>query len=221
MNELYWLFGNILCALGVALCTRAGLGMSMIAAPPYILSRFLSPFWPALTQGVCEYLLQAVLLVVMCLVVGRFRFKYLLSFATAFIFGNFVDAALFVVGGSATYTILWQRIIAFAVGEVITAFAIACYFRTNMPLCVYELIVVEIAERFNFPSHKVKRFYDIFMLALSLVLSLSIFKTLVGIGIGTVIITVVNSYLIKWAGILLDKLFDNQPLFPRFIKLFK
>ena len=221
MNELYWLFGNLLCALGVALCTKAGLGMSMIAAPPYIISRFLSPYFPLMTQGVCEYLLQAVFLIVMCLVVGRFRPKYLLSFATAFVFGNFVDGALWLFGGPATYALLWQRILAFAVGEIITAFAIACYFRTNMPLCVYELIVVEIAERFNIASHRVKRFYDIFMLVLSLVLSLSIFRSFVGIGIGTVVITVVNSYLIKWAGVLLDRMFDNQPLFPKFIKLFK
>ncbi len=221
MNELYWLFGNLLCAVGIALCTKAGLGMSMIAAPPYILSRFLSRFVPFLTQGVCEYLFQAVLLVAMCIIVGRFRLKYLFSFATAFIFGNIVDGALWVFGGPDIYAELWQRIFAFILGEVITATAIACYFRTELPLCVYELIVVEISSRFNVPSHRVKLFYDLSMLMISVGLSVLLFGGFVGIGIGTVIITLVNSHLIKWTGVLLDKLFDNQPAFPKLIKKLK
>ena len=221
MNELYWLFGNILCAFSVALCTKADLGLSMIAAPPFIINQFLHRFSSFFTQGACEYLIQALILAVMCVITGRFRFKYLLSFATAFIFGNMVDGALWVLGGQSVFPTLTLRVIFFIVGSVITSLAIACYFRTDLPLCVYELFVVAVSDRFNKPTHKVKTFFDFSMLGLSLLLTLSLFGGLVGIGIGTVIVTLVNSQLIKLWGLLLDKLFDNQPFFPKFVKLLK
>ena len=75
MNEAAWLFGILLCSLGVALCTKAGLGLSMIAAPPYILHRALISISPIFTQGTCEYLWQGFLLFVMCLILRRFRLR--------------------------------------------------------------------------------------------------------------------------------------------------
>lgn len=221
MNEAYWLLGNVLCALGIALCTKANLGLSMIAAPPFILNQFLHRFSSFFTQGTCEYLLQAALLIIMCLITRRFRFKYLLSFATAFFFGNLVDVAFWVLGGQAVFNTMLLRVVFYIIGNAVTALAIACYFRTDLPLCVYELFVVAVAERFNKPTHKIKTIFDFSMLGLSVLLSLTLFRGFVGIGIGTVIITLVNSHLIKLWGILLDKFFDNQPLFPKFIKFIK
>ncbi len=215
MNEAYWLLGNILCAIGIALCTKSGLGLSMIAAPPFILNQFLVQFSPFFTQGACEYILQAFLLIIMCLLVGKFRFKYMLSFATAFIFGNMVDLSLMIFGGQAVYSSMAMRIVAFAVSEILVALAIACYFRTSLPLCVYELFVVAVAERFKKPSHKIKMIFDYSMLALSLALTLMLFRGFVGIGIGTIILTLINSHLIRLWGIVLDKFFGNEPRFPK------
>lgn len=221
MNEAFWLLGNIFCAFGIALCTKSGLGLSMIAAPPFILNRFLVQFSPFFTQGACEYILQAFLLIIMCLITGKFKFKYLLSFATAFIFGNMVDLALFICGGQALYATMAMRIAAFVISEIIISLAIACYFRTSLPLCVYELFVVAVADKFKAPSHKIKMIFDYSMLALSLALSLILFRGFVGVGLGTVILTLVNSHLIKLWGKVLDKLFGTEAAFPRLVKALK
>ncbi len=220
-NELFWLFGNVFCAFGIALCTKSGLGLSMIAAPPFILNQFLAKFSPFFTQGACEYIFQAFLLIVMCIITGKFRFKYLLSFATAFIFGNMVDLALWVCGGQALYTSIITRVIAFIVSEIMIAFAIACYFRTSLPLCVYELFVVAVADRFKTPSHKIKMIFDYGMLAISIILTLSFFGKFVGVGIGTVILTLVNSHIIRLWGKFLDKFTESEPLFPNLIEKLK
>ena len=37
-SELLWVFGIIFVALGVVLCDKAGLGVSMVAAPAFIVS---------------------------------------------------------------------------------------------------------------------------------------------------------------------------------------
>ena len=221
MNEAAWLLGVLLCALGVALATKANFGLSMIAAPPYIIHIFMENFFPWYSQGTSEYIWQGVLLLVMCIIVRRFRVKYLLTFACAVIFGLAVDGFLWLLGGSAAYATLAARIAAFCISEVITAVAIACYFRTDLPLPVYELVVSEIAKCYSLNMNKVKQVNDILMLALSVVLALILNRSFAGIGIGTIIITLVNASLIALAGKILDRYCDFSPRFPRVIAWLK
>ena len=94
MNEAAWVVGIVVCALGVALCTKADFGLSMIAAPPFILHYALRGLFPWFTQGTAEYVWQGVLLLLMCAAVQRFRWRYLLSFGTAVIAGLAIDGWL-------------------------------------------------------------------------------------------------------------------------------
>lgn len=221
MNEAAWLSGVLLCAFGVALATKANFGLSMIAAPPYILHIFMENFLPWYSQGTSEYIWQGMLLIAMCIVIRRFKIRYLLTFACAIVFGLAVDGFLWLLGGSAAYTTLAVRILAFTASELITAVAIACYFRTDMPLPVYELVVAEIAKCYSLPINKVKQVNDIIMLAISVALALLLNKSWQGIGIGTVIITLVNASLIALAGRIMDRYIDFSPRFPKFIEKIK
>lgn len=91
MNEISWLLGIVLCTLGVCLCTKANFGLSMIAAPPYIIHLRMVKLFPWYSQGTSEYLWQGILLIVLCIAVRRFRVRYLFSFLTAFLSGNMLD----------------------------------------------------------------------------------------------------------------------------------
>lgn len=221
MNEAAWLMGVLLCAFGVALATKANLGLSMIAAPPYIIHIFMENFLPWYSQGTSEYIWQGVLLIVMCIIVRRFKVKYLLTFACAIIFGLAVDGFLWLLGGGAAYETAAARIIAFVISEIITAIAIACYFRTDMPLPVYELVVSEIAKCYSLPINKVKQVNDIIMLVISVVFAFALNRSFQGIGVGTIIITLVNASLIALAGKIMDKYIDFSPRFPKFIEKIK
>lgn len=207
MNEAAWLLGIILCSLGVALCTKASFGLSMIAATPYIIHLKLINFFGWYTQGTSEYVWQGVLLVIMCIIVRKFKFKYLLSFAAAVVFGIAVDLWLKVLGGGSVYESMTVRIIAFIFGEVTTAVAIAFYFRTDLPIQMYELLVVEIADAYKLDKNKTKLVNDIVMLITSIIVAVFVNGSLKGLGVGTVIITCVNAYLIKIFGDVLDKFF--------------
>lgn len=66
-TELAYVFGIVFVALGVVLMEKADFGVSMVVAPAYLLYRWLSPVWSFVTFGMAEYCLQAVLLLVMCL----------------------------------------------------------------------------------------------------------------------------------------------------------
>ena len=219
MNELSWVFGMLLCPLGVCLCTKANFGLSMIAALPYIIHLKMSTFFSWYTQGTSDYIWQAVLLVLMCLIVRRFRLRYLFSFLTAFINGNIIDMWFRVLGGNAAYEAFWSRVIAFVFGVLLTALAIAFYFRTKMPLQIYELIVTEISGKYNLDMNRVKQINDIAMLVLSIVLAITLNKSLRGIGVGTIIITAVNATLIAFFGRILNKIFSFEMRFPLLEKI--
>ena len=215
MNELAWVIGIVVCSLGVCLCTKADFGLSMIAAPPYILHYALRGVFPWFTQGRAEYAWQALLLLGMCLAVGRFRWRYLLSFGTAVIAGRVIDLWFLVLGGNAPYETMPARIAAFAAGVILTAIAIAFVFRTDWPVQIYELLVREIADRFGFEVNRVKLCNDIAMFVLSAALSFFLTGGFHGFGVGTVVITAVNAPIIALSGKLLDKLFTFDPRFPQ------
>ena len=159
------------------------------------------------------------MLVIMCIAVRRFKPRYLLSFVTAVVSGFAIDGWLYLLSGNGVYESMAMRIAAFILGELLTGLAVAFYFRTNMPLQIYELFVKEISEKFGFPTNKVKLINDVCMLAFSVVITVILNRSLTGIGVGTIIITVVNAPLIAIFGRLLDKIFIFSPAFPKFMNI--
>lgn len=220
MNEIAWIAAVILCAFGVALCTKANLGLSMVAAPGYIIHLFMRDILPWYSQGTSEYIWQGLQLVLLCCIIRRFNPKFLLCFATAVISGYMIDFWLFCLGGGAAYDMLFTRIIAFVCGSIIIAFAVALFFRTSLPLQVCELVPSEIARTFRLDIGRIKLCYDILMLTISVILTF-ILKRYNGIGIGTIIVTFINAPLISVFGKVLDRYFVFDARFPRFTNKLK
>lgn len=232
-NELLWLFGIIFVALGVSICSKANLGVSMIAAPAFVIKDALAAISPFFSVGVVEYILQGVILIILIAVIRRFHWKYLLAFAVAVIYGYVLNFFIFLLAPIEFQTV-WLRWVMLIVGDMITAFGVACFFKTYMPLQVYELFVAEVADRFDFAIAKTKFWFDMTLLALSIFLSVVLFTDIKtfdwstiyyssfhSIGLGTIVTTAINSPLIAAAGKLIDKIFLPSPLFPRFENLLK
>ena len=232
-NELLWLFGILFVALGVALCSKADLGVSMIAAPAFVLSEALLPLSGFFSVGATEYVFQGLLLVLLCLLLRRFNWRYLLAFAVAVLYGYTLNFFLWLLGGL-TVTGAFLRWVLLLVGDCVTAFGVACFFRTYMPLQVYELFVAEIARCFKLPIGRVKSCFDISLLAFSVILAFSLFGDAAtfdfttiwrtsyhSIGLGTLVTTAINSPLITLAGKLIDKCFDPSPRFGKLETLLK
>lgn len=232
-SELLWLFGNIFVALGVAICSKADLGVSMIAAPAFVVYEAIAPISNLLSVGVTEYILQGILLVVLCIIIRKFNWRFLLAFAVAVIYGYTLNLFLWILKdiNFATVTLRWVMLI---VGDVCTAFGVACFFRTYLPLQVYELFVAEVADRFHFNLNKTKWLFDITLLAVSVILALTLFgdaktfdwstigySSFHSIGLGTLVTTAINSPVISILGKLTDRIFDTSPRFTKLEKLLK
>ena len=172
MAEMAWVIGTFLCAFGVVLCTKSGLGLSMMAAPPYILHIRLRDFLPWFTQGTAQYLFEGAMLVVMCILIARFRLKFLLSFLSGVIFGVALDMWLLLMGGNGQFSSMIARVLSFAAGIGCISLAVAFMFRTYLPPQIPELLVMEVAKHFHAEQPKIKLILDLTCLALSFSLAL-------------------------------------------------
>lgn len=226
-SELLWLLGIIFVALGVAICSKADLGVSMIAAPAFVVAEALSRLWSGFSVGVTEYLLQGVILIILCVTIRRFNWRYLLTFAVAILYGYVLNFFLWLLGG-VSFDAVWLRWVMLLVGDVIVGFGVACFFRTYLPLQVHELFVAELADRFHLNLNKTKSVFDVSLLVISVTLALVLFgdaatfdwstigyTSFHSLGLGTLVTTAINSPIIALMGKLIDRLFEATPKFPK------
>jgi len=232
-SELMWLFGILFVAFGVAICSKADLGVSMIAAPAFVIYEALAPFFTWISVGVTEYVVQGIMLILMCVIIRRFNWRYLLAFLVGVIYGYTLDLFLWLLS-DISFNAIWLRWIMLIAGDVCTAFGVACFFHTYLPLQVYELFVAEISDRFKFNINKTKSIFDISQLSISIALALLLFGdvlsfdwTTIGhssfhyIGLGTLVTTVINSPIIAFFSKIIDRVSDSTPCFPALEKILK
>ena len=232
-SELLWLFGTIFVALGVAICSKANLGVSMIAAPAFVIYEAIASLWSGFSVGMTEYIIQGIILIILCLVLRRFNWRYLLAFAVAIVYGYTLNFFLFILGG-VSFDAIWLRWVILIIGDISTAFGVACFFHTYMPLQVYELFVAELASHFKFSINKVKWSFDMSLLVISVLLTFLLFGdigtfdwTTIGyssfhsIGLGTLVTTAINSPIIALMSKIISKLFDPTPAFPKLEKILR
>ena len=226
-NELMWVLGVIFVALGVSICSKADLGVSMIAAPAFIINDAVSSLWDGFSVGMMEYLVQGVMLIILCIVVQRVNWRYLLAFLVAIIYGYVLDLWLFIFK-DVYFEEIYMQWIMLIVGDVITALGVACFFKTYLPLQVYELCVAEVSDRYKFDIHKTKWAFDMLCLVLSIILAFAIsqdagefdWSTIYKssyhhLGLGTIITTLINAPIIAGWSKLLDKCFTYEALLPK------
>jgi len=196
-SELAYLLGLLTLAVGTALMEKANLGMSMVVAPAYILHLKISQILPFYTFGMSEYVFQAVLLVLMSLILRRFKISYLFSFATAVIYGMMLDLCM---DGTALLSCcgFGMRILFYIAGMLICSLGVALLFHTYIAPEAYELFVKEITEKKQLPIDRVKTAYDCCSCLLGVILSFVFFGFghFEGVKWGTVFCALVNGWII-------------------------
>lgn len=208
-TELAYVIGIITLALGTALMERADFGMSMVVAPAYVIYLKMSQYYTWFTFGMAEYCFQALLIVVLSIVLFKFKLKFLFSFVTALFYGTVLDLVMKLVGLIPEYGFV-QRIIFFILGAVICAFGVSLLFHTYIPPEAYELFVKEVTEKIGKNIQLVKTIYDCCSCLLAVIMSFAFFGflTFEGVKIGTVVCALVNGWLIGKCSILLEKSFE-------------
>lgn len=220
-GELAYLAGIFALAFGTSCMTTADLGLSMVVAPAYLIHLKLSQFWPAITFGVAEYIVQALLLVVLSLILRRFRVRFLFSFLTALFYGRVLDGFLTLWAGVAGLT-LGPRILLFALGMVLCALGVSFVLHTYLPPEVYELMVKEISAKYHLPNSRVKTGYDCLSCGAAVFLSFLFFGfgQFHGVWLGTFVCAALTGTIVGWCNSRLERAFSFPAAFPRFAAYF-
>ena len=220
-SEATYLVAILLLSLSVAMLTSANFGISMIVAPAYLLSLKVE----FLTFGRAEYVIQAVIFLILCLVIRKFRPIYLTSFLTCLIYGLALDLWRMIPFFNTSLTppeslALWIRILLFISGFILTGFSVALFFKTYFYPQVYDFSVKCVTARYHFKMFVVKTSVDFTMLGIGLIMTFCFFGKLVGIGWGTLVMAVLNGTTIGLFSKLFDHFFEFKPAFPKFASFF-
>ena len=216
IGEASWVVGNILCAIGNCLVSKSAFGLSAIIAPAFILNRKIG----FLSVGVCEYIIQGLLLALCYILIGKVKGKFIATICNILFYGACFDIVNSLLSPIVPDTII-SRIAVAAIGTLITGFAIALMLRTYIPPSAYEIFVKEVAEAKGIDLAKMKLIFDGSMLLITIVL---MFALLGGfyidiLGPLTVIAAFLNSVLIKFFGQIIDKYCDFSPAIPKLYNL--
>ena len=147
-RELSYFAGILLLAIGAAMMSKGGYGMSMVVAPAYIIYQKLSAYSSIITFGLAEYIVQGILLIVLIIVVRRFKITFIGAFITTFIYGLILDLFMYLMSLFALDAIA-LKIIFYIIGELLCAMGIAFIFQTYLIPEVYDLFVKEVSKKFN------------------------------------------------------------------------
>ena len=220
-SEVAYVFAIITLAFAVAMITMTGFGVSMVVAPAYILSQKVS----FLTFGQSEYVIQSILFIIFCILMRKVKAVYFSSFLTCILYGAVLDLWRLVpvfnqnITSSDDFSIA-TRIVFFVLGMLLTALAIALFFKTYLYPQVYDFFVKGVSEKFGFNRTITKTCFDASCLLLGTIMTLLFFHKFVGINFGTLIMTALNGTIIGFFSKLLDKYFNFVPIAKDFSKHF-
>jgi len=112
------------------------------------------------------------------------------------------------------------RIIFFVVGVLLTTFSVALFFNTYLYPQVYDFFVKGITDKYGINLTKFKTGFDFTCLTVACIMTLVFFKKFIGVGVGTLIMTVFNGTIIGFFNKLINKYCVVVPLAPKFAKKF-
>lgn len=221
-SELAYILAIILLALAVAILTSANFGISMIVAPAYLLSLKIG----AITFGQAEYIIQAGVFIVLCLVLKKFRPIYLMSFVTCLIYGAVLDLWRLIPCFNTTVTepgsmALQFRIPMFIIGVLLTSFSVALFFKTYLYPQVYDFFVKAVSLKYGIKVSVFKTCVDLTLLIMSTIMTLCFFGKFVGLNWGTLVMATLNGTIIGFFSKQLDRFFEFRPIFKKFSSYFE
>lgn len=216
-NEMAYAVGLILLAIGAAFMTKANFGMSMIAAPAYLLHLKLVTYLPFFSFGMAEYTVQIILLIITAIILREIKVTYLFSIVTALIYGLLLDTSIWLIGliMPATDPPLWLRLFDFAIGMAFCCAGVSLLFHTYLAPEAYELFVKRLAMHKHWQLHKVKTFYDCGSCLVAIILSFLFFGFghFEGVKLGTIFCAFFNGLTIRGFSYLFDKGFRFEDRF--------
>ena len=191
---ILFIFGLFFAAIGVAFTKHGELGVSPISSVANVLSCKFSAF----SLGTWLIIWNCILIVGQIVVLRKkFQLIQLLQVPLSFLFGWFTDFGLWMVSPLPAQAYP-MRLLMVLIGVGILGFGISLAVIANVVMNSGEAFVKAAADGLGKNFGDVKVAFDVFCVALALVLSLLFFHTVVGTREGTVISALCTGLVVKF-----------------------
>ena len=198
---LLLLVGLSIMAFGVAFSIKASLGTSPISSVPYVVSLFTS-----LTVGTATITMHCVFILLQILILRKnYHPIQLMQLPVAFFFGYLPDFGVWAVRGIHCDT-YWQQWLVCLAGILLVAVGVSFEVKAGVIVLAGEGVVLAICK--VFPKVKfgyMKVGFDVTLVIIACILSLSFTGQLQGVREGTVAAALLVGMLAKQLGKLLSK----------------
>ena len=189
---LIFFFGLCTLSLGIATVTHAGLGTGTVSLLAFLLTKLTG-----LSMGFYVFLTNVFFFVLQIMVNHKnFWIKAVKQLPICFVFGMIFDMAMMVTAAMVpqTYT---QQVLMVLLGTTLTGLGIASMVFARLAILPPEGLVLSIMERWGGSFGHLRMGVDVFLVTVTVILSLLTFGTIVGLREGTLITAVCSGQIAK------------------------
>lgn len=188
-----FLMGISTICFGIILVVKSNFGVSVISSVPYVYSlKFQN-----ITFGIWSYIVQIIPFLILVLSLKKLKIKYLLSFLMAYLFGKTLDMFNLILPAFDSNNFMF-RLSIYTFGIVSIAFGISLWIKSQYLMQPCDIFIKEFSEVKNISVGKVKTYFDISCLSLSVVSSLLFLGEVKGIYLGTLISAFTTGVMVKF-----------------------
>lgn len=193
-RTILFVIALFIIALGVALITRANLGTSPAACPPYVLSLVPDSL---MTMGNYMCCMQVMFVLAQIAILRRqFESFQLFQFAASFLFGFYTDLAMMLTvwlpGG--TYALSWLWLIT---GCAVMGAGIVLEIQASLLLLPGEGVVAAISKLGHWEFHTIKIINDVVMTLTGIIIAWVMIGGIEGVREGTVVSAFLVGFMVK------------------------
>jgi len=184
--------GLFFMGLGVDLITKSNLGTSPIASVSYVLSLIFP-----LTFGVTTFLVSFVFIIIQIMILKKdFPKEQYLQVLVGPIFGFFIDFGMKIFA-SVNSNFYSEKIVLLLLGCILLALGVRLEVVANVIINPGEGLVKTIANKTRKEFGNIKIMFDCTLVLTAVFISLVAFKSINGLGEGTIISAILVGYLTK------------------------
>lgn len=199
-NYLVLVVGLFIMSFGVALSVISDLGTTPISCIPNVL-KYAVP----LSLGTITIIFNFMLIVIQFIILrGDFDHKQWLQIIVTIIFGYFIDFSLYILNPIIAPTTYLSQWITCIISTFVIAFGVYLEVKSDAILLPGEGVILAIRYKTKMDFGKIKSIFDSSNVIIGAILSILLYSSFRGIGLGTIYAGIVVGYIVRGYSLFID-----------------
>ena len=205
-NYLVLVIGLFIMSFGVALSVISDLGTTPISCIPNVLKYALP-----LSLGTITILFNFILILIQVIILRKeFDHKQWLQIIVTVIFGYFIDFSLYILNPIVNPATYLQQWIICIISTFIIAFGVYLEVKSDAIVLPGEGVILAVAYTTKKEFGKIKSIFDSSNVIVGAILSILLYGSFRGIGLGTIYAGIVVGYIVRGYSRIIEDFFDKK-----------